>query len=146
MSLTLIAVLAAPLAAQTPAPAAPAAPVVRQKLPNDSVAIARKYASWIWSSQVDSLIAHMVPDTSAPNRQQITDQFARMSARVGTEAQLVEERWVRRNGERQYWRIARFTDFTDEPVALRIVIMPDGRMGGMGFNPLSRVPAVDPEP
>lgn len=76
----------------------------------------------------------------------MADFLAQASARAGTEASLVEERWVRRNGDRQYWRISRFTDFTDEPVVLRIIILPTGEWGGMGFNPLSRVPPVDPEP
>ena len=136
---------ASPLRAQTPAPAAPAAPA-RHQLPNDSLQIARKYANWLWTNQADSLVAHQVADSGAPNAQQIMDRVAQMTARVGTEQQLIEERWVRRNGERQYWRIARFSDFTDEPAVLRIVIMADGKIGGMGFNPLSRVPPVDQEP
>ena len=38
------------------------------------------------------------------------------------------------------------SDFADEPIVLRLVIMPDGKLGGMGINPLSQVPPIDPEP
>ena len=76
----------------------------------------------------------------------MAEQFGQFTSQMGNEAQLVEERWVRRNGNRQYWRIARYTDFADEPIALRLVIMPDGSLGGIGLNPLSRVPEIDREP
>lgn len=85
-------------------------------------------------------------DRTPDNRQELIDRMAQMAARVGTETQLVEERWIRRNGMRQFWHIARFSDFTMEPVAVRVVIMPDGSWGGYGVNPLSRAPAPDPEP
>ena len=133
-----LAACAASLRAQAPA---------RPPLPNDSLALARRFATWIWTSQVDSLLAHSpAADRTAENRQQMVDGIAQMQARVGNETALVEERWVRRNGNRQYWRVARFSDFADEPVVLRIVISPAGEMIGVGFNPLSQVPPVDPEP
>jgi len=133
-----LAACATPLHAQSPA---------RQPLPNDSLAIARRFATWIWTSQVDSLLAHSpAAERTTENRQQMLDGIAQMQSRVGNEVLLVEERWVRRNGNRQYWRIARFSDFADEAVALRIVISPSGEMMGVGINPLSQVPSVDPEP
>jgi hypothetical protein len=139
LSLSALLVLTAgPLLAQTTA---------RPPLPNDSLAIARRYAAWTWSSQVDSLLAHSpAAERTADNRQQMVDDIAQMKARAGNEMTLVEERWVRRNGNRQYWRVAMFSDFIDEPVVLRIVIAPNGEMIGMGLNPLSRVPPIDPEP
>ena len=116
-------------------------------LPDDSLAIARRFVQWLWTSQVDSLLAHSpAADRTPENRQQMLDGIAQMVGRVGNEVSLVEERWVRRNGSRQYWRVARFSDFADEPVVLRFVIAPNGEMLGMGFNPLSRVPPIDPEP
>ena len=36
--------------------------------------------------------------------------------------------------------------FTDEPLVLRFVIMPNGQLAGMGFGPLSQVPPIDAEP
>lgn len=132
------AACAAPLAAQT-------AP--RQPLPNDSLAIARHYALWIWSNQLDSLMAHSPEaDRTPQNRQEMSDGIAQMQARLGNEVAVVEERWVRRNGNRQYWRVATFSTFIDEAVVLRIVIAPNGEIMGVGMNPLSRVPPIDPEP
>jgi hypothetical protein len=138
---------AAPAVAQTPndpIPAAAAAGQAMTKLPNDSMAIARRYVSWLWSNQADSLLAHSPRDTSV-TREQISNQLAQISAQIGTEQEVVEEKWVRRNGRRQYWRTARFSDFTQEPVVLRLVILPDGRMAGMGLNPLSAVPPTEPD-
>jgi hypothetical protein len=137
--------LTTPLAAQTPAPAAPATPVVRQKMPDDSVALARKYVAWLWSNQIDSIIA-VSDNPPADYRQRMVDQLASIAARAGTEQSVVEEKWIRRNGNRQYWRTARFSDFTDEPLVLRIVMMPNGKIAGLGFGPLSQVPPVDQEP
>lgn len=143
VSALLVFGIATPAVAQTPA----ASPPVRQQLPADSLAIARKYVTWLWTNQIDSLFAHMPPEDATPEaRQQFTDQLTQINARAGVEQSVVEEKWTRRNGNRQYFRAARFSDFTDEPLVLRFVILPDGRIGGMGFGPLSRVPPMDPEP
>ena len=113
LSAVLLASAAAPLLGQTPQPAiaavATSAPV-HAKLPDDSLAIGRKYATWFWTSQIDSIAAHTAEPVSAQQRQQMTDQIAQFIARAGTEQSVVEERWIRRNGNRQYWRIARFSD------------------------------------
>ena len=141
-------ILAAPLAAQTPAAApAAAAPVVRQKLPDDSLQIARRYVGFVWASQIDSIFAHSPPEArTAEGRSQFLDMMAQVAARAGSEASLIQETWVRRNGRRQYWRTVRMTDYTNEPIVLRIVMLPSGEWGGMGMGPLSQVPPVDPEP
>lgn len=138
-ALTLTAAVSGPVRAQS-APTAPA------PLPTDSVEIGRKYVQWFYTGQADSLYAHL----PASDRQQLTpsvlaDAMAQLAARAGTEVELVEERWVRRNGRRQYWRVARFSD-APENVMLRLVILPDGTLGGIGMNPASQPPPVDPEP
>ncbi len=135
---------ASPLLAQTVATVA----TVRAPLPSDSIAIARKYATWFATSQADSIFTHLPASTQASvgSASAIADQFGQVTSQLGNEAQLIEERWVRRNGNRQYWRIGRYTDFTEEPFVLRIVILADGALGGIGLSPLSQVPAVDPEP
>ena len=127
--------------ARSPAPAA--AP---QQLPADSIAIARKYATWFLSYQADSLFAHLPPE----DRQRLgsvadmNDQMMRFAAQAGTETQLVEERWVRRNGKRQYWRKAAYS-ISPEPILLRLVILPDGALGGIGLGPASQPPPIEPE-
>lgn len=141
------AATAAPALAQAtadmPPPAAAGTPLTR--LPNDSVAIARRFVTWLWSTQVDSLIAHSPRDTTQ-TREQFSNQIAQIVSQIGVEQEVLEERWVRRNGRRQYWRTSRFSDFTQEPLVLRLVILPDGRMAGMGLNPQSQNPAVETEP
>ena len=67
-----------------------------------------------------------------------------VAARAGQEDSVIEERFVKRNGQTQYWRIARFSTYTEEPLVFRWVILPSGEIGGMGFGPLSRTPPVDP--
>lgn len=133
-------------AATNPTPAT--APAPRTPLPDDSLARARKYATWFATAQADSIFNHLPAEARAQTGSAATlmEQFGQVTSQIGNEAQLIEERWVRRNGRRQYWRVARYTDFADEPFVLRIVIMPDGGLGGIGLNPLSRVPSVDPEP
>ena len=64
--------------------------------------------------------------------------------RIGMENDLVEERWMKRNGRRQYVRVLHGTEFTQEPVMLRWVLIPGRLVGGVGLNPLSRAPAADP--
>ena len=143
----LLASVAAPAMAQstpTDVPPAAAAGQPLTRLRNDSLEFARKFTSWLWSNQVDSILAHSVRDTNQ-TRQVISDQLAQIAAQVGTEQEVVEEKWIRRNGRRQYWRTSRFSDFTQEPIVLRLVILPDGRMAGMGLNPLSAVPPIEPE-
>lgn len=144
---TALLLMAAPIAAQT-AQTVSTAPAIRAPLPADSVALARKYATWFATSQADSIFNHLPASTQATvgSAAAIADQFGQVTSQLGNEAQLVEERWVRRNGNRQYWRIARYTDYAQEPFVLRIVILPDGALGGIGLNPLSQAPAVDPEP
>lgn len=128
--------------------AAPAPAAARPPLPADSLAIARRFAGWFISNQADSLFAALPADgrREMGSSAAIADQLAQIAARAGSELSVVEERWVRRNGLRQYWRISRYSDFTDEPVVVRFVIMPDGSLGGIGVNPLSAVPPIDPEP
>lgn len=142
---TALLLAAAPLLAQT-ASSASTVSTVRAPLPNDSLAIARKYATWFATSQADSIFQHLPASAQASvgSASAMSDQFGQVTAQIGNETQLVEERWVRRNGNRQYWRISRYSDYAEEPFVLRIVIMPDGSLGGIGMNPLSQAPAVDP--
>lgn len=150
--LAILALLAAPVAAQTPGAPAPAAapttpPPRPAKLDYDSVAFGRQVTLWFYSSQLDSLWAHT--DTALQRGLENKERYGLMLGdfmeRVGSEESLVEERFHLRGGARQYWRIIRGTEFTQEPVAIRWVLMPGKMIGGVGLNPLSRVPPVDPE-
>ena len=146
--------VAAPLAAQTPAatPAAPAAaapatpPAPPAKLDYDSLAFGRQMTMWFYASEVDSLWAHTAPEMqqNMGAKEKWNEMIMSFIERAGSESELVEERWMRRNGGQQYVRILRATEFTQEPVALRWALAPGKTVNGAGLNPLSRMPAADP--
>ena len=119
-----------------PAGAAQAAP--------DSLAQARQLTEWFFAGQMDSVFAH----THAEARQQITEAVLRerldlVQMRAGAESDLVEERFVRRNGQTQYWRTAWWSGLAEETVTFRLVLV-DGMLAGMGINPTSQNPPIDP--
>jgi hypothetical protein len=116
----------------------------QQKPAIDSLALARQYTLWFYAGMADSLIAHSNPEGSQkPTVQEIQSQADEIAARAGNEVQVIEEKFVRRNGRTQYWRTAKFDHF-DEPLLLRWVISPAGYIDGFGFGPLSQAPPIDP--
>ena len=141
---------AAPLAAQTPAaapatPAAAPAPTPPAKLDYDSLAFGRQLTNWFYAGEADSLFAHAPAEMQAQMTKEAWGQaMMQFVGRAGSEASLVEERWVLRNGKRQYWRVFNATEFTQEPVMLRWVLLPGKMIGGVGMNPASQAPPVDP--
>lgn len=150
-SLAILALLAAPVAAQTPAPAAaPAATTPRPrpaKLDYDSLAFGRQFTIWFYAAQVDSLWAHTdsAMQASLGTKEGWNQRLSEFLERVGSEISLVEERWMLRNGARQYVRVFNGTEFTQEPVVIRWVLAPGQKVIGAGMNPLSRVPPADSE-
>lgn len=112
----------------------------------DSLALARQYTVWFYTSQVDSLIQHHPADAQRDTtlRRTLTASIEQLTMRAGTETAVIEEKFVKRNGRTQYWRTAKFTDFA-EPLLLRWVINPDGTIGGLGMGPKSQAPPIDPQ-
>lgn len=143
----LVAGLALPLVARgQSAPAAtPAARPGPAQLPPDSLERARKFTSWLYTNQTDSLFAYMdsagQQDMKEPKGWEET--VAQLAMRAGTEEQLIGERWVTRLGKRQYWRTAKFSGMS-EPFLVRWVIVAPGKIGGLGLGPASSAPPVDP--
>lgn len=136
LSAVLVSSLASVAGAQAPA-------TDRPRLPNDSLTIARKYTQWFMTSMSDSLFAHMDSAMKAggsPARvQQQIDQFL---TRAGNETERMEEKWILRRGNTQYWYQARYAE-APEPVVLRWVLTPKGEIAGMGLGLLSQSPAPD---
>jgi hypothetical protein len=149
--LAILALLAAPVAAQTPAPASPpSAPASRPrpaKLEYDSLAFGRQFTTWFYAAQLDSLWAHTdsAMQASLGTKEGWNQRLTEFLERVGSELSLVEERWMLRNGARQYVRVFNGSEFTQEPVVIRWVLAPGKKVIGAGMNPLSRVPPADPE-
>ncbi|HEX6644858.1 MAG TPA: hypothetical protein VF037_09270 [Gemmatimonadales bacterium] len=130
---------AAPLAAQADTAAAPVT------MPADSLAHARKLTEWFFTAQFDSLHRWLTPEMrerrTPASLQEDLDQLV---SRAGLESEVVEEKFVKRNGQTQYWRTGRYTIFP-EPVLFRWAFDKQGRIGGMGLGPASSPPPIDPD-
>ena len=140
-----LAALPASLAAQAAPAAAPATrPKPAQLLP-DSLERAHKFTAWLYTNQTDSLFAYMdsASQRDAKSPKALEGMVADLATQAGSEEQLLEERWVTRNGRRQYWRKAKFTGVA-EPFLLRWVIVAPGTIGGLGLGLASQAPPIDP--
>ena len=146
------------LTAQTPAPAAPAtattsataaaaaapaAPVVHPKVGNE-IELGRKFTAWLYVGQFDSLFTHMSQESKEQMKSpdEMAGEFDQFTAQVGEETGLVEEKVVMRKGNPQYWRTANFS-MAPEPIMIRWVIV-NGEIWGIGLNPASQAPPIDP--
>jgi hypothetical protein len=139
--------LALPLAASaqvTPASAPTPRPKPAQ-LPADSMELARKYTIWLYTVRADSLLAHMDSGSRAqPDMaKRIEDGAAELAMRAGTEQKVLEEKFITRNGNRQYWRKSTFSNMT-EPFLLRFVMNSRGQIAGVGMGLASEAPPIDP--
>ncbi len=120
------------------------APKVAENPMSDSLAHARKLTKWFYAAQADS-VQLFVRDE---DRDQITpsavmERLAQLTARAGTEVEVIEEKFVKRNGDTQYWRTAKFT-LMQEPMLIRWALNPKGQIIGQGMGPLSSAPPIDP--
>jgi hypothetical protein len=119
---------------------------VAQDAPVDSLALARQYTVWLYEAQVDSLLAHSTDEFRERHAQEpsFTIMSGVIAERAGIEISVVEETWKLRNGECQYWRTAEFSNMR-EPLLIRWVLDPKGRIDGIGGGPLSQAPPVESE-
>lgn len=134
------------LTAAIAATLAAAAPAGAQDTPIDSLARARQYTAWLYAGQADSLLAHSTDETRAqfaepPGYGRLSETIAH---RAGFELAVLDETWKLRNGSCQYWRTARVSGM-EEPLLVRWVLDPGGRIAGVGLGPLSQAPPVDRE-
>jgi hypothetical protein len=112
----------------------------------DSLALARQYSEWLYAGEADSLLAHSVEET----RTEMSENggFTRLSQMIaehaGFELEVSEETWKMRNGQCQYWRTAQFSAM-EEPLLVRWVLDPQGRIEGIGAGPLTQAPEVESE-
>ncbi len=133
---------------QTPAPSASAtaapAPTGHPKVGNE-MELGRKYIEWLYTARFDSLFAHMSEETRAEmeSPDAMAAQWDQFTAQIGEEAKLLGEMVVMRKGNPQYWRTADFS-MSPEPIMIRWVIV-NGEIWGIGINPASQAPPIDPE-
>jgi hypothetical protein len=111
----------------------------------DSLALARQFTQWFYNNQMDSLWAHHDEESrkSLGSAAYLERSLVQLTTNAGTETEVMEEKFVKRNGRTQYWRTARFTQMS-EPILLRWVIGPRGELMGLGMGPLSQAPPIDP--
>lgn len=119
-------------------------PVQAQRLPADSLEAARRYARWFINGQTDSLITAMGPGTleALGGRGQIAATQDDLATRGGAEAAVIEERFVWRNGKRQYWRTVQMTA-QEGHLVIRLVLDHDGKFGGYGISSAGNTPPTD---
>lgn len=115
-----------------------------QTVPPDSLALARRYTTWLLAGEADSLVAHVADGVDGQVR---TAEFWNnatntISTRAGEEVLVVDESWRPRNGDCQYWRTSEFSGMS-EWLLIRWVLDPEGRIEGVGMGPESQAPATD---
>jgi hypothetical protein len=116
----------------------------QQRLPADSMELGRKFTQWLYTIQADSLLAYWLQDDEQPmTAADIERAGLQIATRAGNEVSVIEEKFITRNGARQYWRTAKM-DILEEPFLLRWVISPEGKIAGIGMGPASQAPPIDP--
>lgn len=116
----------------------------QQRLPADSMELGRKFTQWLYTNQADSLLAYWIQNPERPTTPaDIERTGVQIATRAGNEVSVIEEKFITRNGARQYWRTAKM-DILEEPFLLRWVITPEGKIAGIGMGPASSAPAIDP--
>ena len=113
-----------------------------QETPVDSLALARQYTTWLFAGDVDSLLAHSTEEMAAKGDYASLGQM--IAERAGVEIEVSEETWKMRNGECQYWRTSQFSSI-EEPILIRWVLDPKGRISGLGAGPYTQAPPVAAE-
>lgn len=148
LAAALLVSVAGPAIAQSPLPSPDPKPAVEpQGAANpmrDSLAHARRLTQWFYAGQADSLLL-FVPETDKPKlpKERIVGMLMELTGRVGTESEVLEEKFVKRGGNTQYWRTANYSLAT-EPMLFRWALNPQGQIIGQGFGPLSQAPPIDP--
>jgi ABC-type sulfate transport system substrate-binding protein len=144
-TLLALALAAAPVAASAQNPAPAAARPKPAQLPKDSMELARKYTNWLYMNQSDSLVAHSDSVVRAQPEQKGTyeQRSLTVAERAGDEVKVLDEKFITRNGTRQYWRTATFTN-APEPILIRWVMSAKGEILAIGLGPASQAPPVDP--
>lgn len=113
-------------------------------LPSDSLERGRAATRWLLNGAVDSLWSVVVPAQRGifASRESLSQAMLTFAAQAGAVSGKVEERFVWRGGQRQYWQVVNASS-APEPIQIRWVMLPDGRIGGLGINAVSASPAVD---
>ena len=143
LSSALVATLLS-LSAAAALPAQNAASAGAAAMPADSLAHARHLTDLFFSGKHDSLLVHFAAGDEPMTVAELQNRLEQLAGRAGSEVEVVEEKFVKRNGMTQYWRTGKYTDF-EEPVLFRWAFTKQGQIAGMGLGPASNAPPVDPD-
>lgn len=113
-------------------------------MPADSMAIGDEYVSWFLDYDAESL-REKFNDRMKERTGSVGDMIDMMGQffdQVGVQEEVVSQRYWIRDGSRQFWHTAKFSE-VDENIVIRFVIEPDGTITGIGINPESQNPPVD---
>jgi hypothetical protein len=131
--------LAALLVSAAPALAAQAS------MPADSLAHARHLTDLFFNGRHDSVLVHFDAEGRAQTSvTELLDRLEELAGRAGLESEVLEEKFVKRNGLTQYWRTGKYT-LHEEPILFRWAFNKQGQIAGMGVGPASQAPPIDPE-
>ncbi|MGW8282919.1 MAG: hypothetical protein ACWGON_06435, partial [Gemmatimonadota bacterium] len=75
------------------------------RLPADSMELGQKYTKWFLAYEADSLWSRMTPEfkESHGDIDQLVGVMEQVALQAGTEVEVLEERYVTRNGKPQFW-------------------------------------------
>ena len=123
-----------------------ALPLAAQDQSVDTLAIGRQATAFFYDGEIDSLWAMLTPEfqEGLGSTEKLFDRFDFLGERAGDEVAVIEETIKMRNGRPQYWRVAEF-DLAPEPILLRWVVSPDGKVAGQGLGLASQAPPTDDE-
>ena len=115
-----------------------------QTMPEDSLAHARKLTEWFFTAQHDSVLSHFATGDAPMTTAELQDRLEELTSRAGLESEVLEEKFVKRNGMTQYWRTGKYTIY-EEPILFRWAFNKQGQIAGMGVGPASQAPPIDPD-
>jgi hypothetical protein len=143
-ALTGALLLAAAWTGTVSAQEAPATADAAVQAPTDTMAIGRRATEFFYDAEIDSLWAMLTPafQESLGSPDKLLERLDFLSDRAGAEVEVIEESIRMRNGRPQYWRVAEF-DLAPEPLLLRWVISPEGKVSGQGIGLASQPPQTD---
>lgn len=110
----------------------------------DTMGVGRQATEYFLAGESDSLWTMLTPEfqESLGSPEAILDRLDMLIERAGDETAVLEESIRMRNGRPQYWRVAEF-DMAPEPLLLRWVVSPDGKISGQGLGLASQPPKTD---
>jgi len=134
--------IVSPAGAQSGAPAAAPAAQLDSAA---TIATGRRYTEWFYNDLGDSIMAH----SSAQVKEKVTaaqlSEFqGQLISQVGSEVEVISERYVSRDTLSAYLREARF-EMMDEPLVVAFTLGASGDIYGFFIRPKSQMPADDPQ-